>query len=68
VGARGRIYQEFVNALGHKPLRTGDSHFIARLLGAGENDLAVPGSLQFLDLAQPSEELAVIEAVDTDNL
>jgi hypothetical protein len=65
---RGGNYQELVDTLGHKPLRTSDRDFIARLFGAWEYDFAVPCSLQFLDLRQPREQLTVIKTVDADDL
>ena len=61
-------YQELIDALGHEPLRTSDGHFIAGLLSAREDDLAVPSPLQFFNLGQPGEQLAVIKTVNADNL
>jgi hypothetical protein len=61
-------YQKLIDALGHQPLRTGDGHFIARLLGARKDDLAVPRPLQFLNLRQPGQQLPVVETVDADDL
>ena len=61
-------YQKLVDALGDEPLRASDGHLIARLLGAREDNLAVPGPLKVLDLGQTGQQLAVVEAVDADNL
>jgi len=52
----------------HLPLGTVDSHLITGLLGAGEVDLAVVLLLQTIDLGESSNELTMVEAVDTDNL
>jgi len=60
--------QKLVDAMRHLPLRTVDSHLITGLLGAGEVDLAVVLLLQTIDLGESSNELTMVEAVDTDNL
>lgn len=63
-----KSYQKFVNTERHLPLGSSNGHLIARLLSAGEDDLAVPFPLQIFDLRQPSEKLAMVEPVDIDDL
>jgi hypothetical protein len=61
-------YQELVDTLGNLPLRACDGNLIASLLSAGEHDLAVPLLLKALDLVEARQELAVVKAVDVDDL
>jgi hypothetical protein len=67
-GSGARAYQELVSAQGYLPLRPGDSHLVACLLGAWEDDLAVPLLLKLFNLRETTDQLAVIQAVHMHNL
>jgi hypothetical protein len=60
--------QELVNAVGNLPLRAIHGHLVAGLLGAGEVDLAVVLLLELVNLRKPSNELAMVESINTDDL
>ncbi len=67
-GGGSFTYQKLVNTHGNLPLWTSDRDLVACLLRAGKDNLAVPLFLQFFDLLQASEKLAVVQAVNIDNL
>jgi hypothetical protein len=60
--------QELIDTMGDLPLRTIDSYLITGLLSAGEVNLAVVFLFQVIDLRESGNKLAMIEAVNTDNL
>jgi len=61
-------YQKFVDAKRHLPLRACDGHLITRLFGAGKHNLAVPFLFEIFDVGEAGKELAVVEAIDLDDL
>lgn len=61
-------YQELIDTQRHLPLRACDGYLITRLFGAGEHNLAVPLLLQIFKVGEAGKELAVVEAIDFDNL
>lgn len=54
--------------MGDLPLRAINSYLITGLLSAGEVNLAVVFLFQIIDLRESGNKLAMIEAVNTDNL
>ncbi len=63
-----QTYEEFISTQWYLPFGTSNRHFVARLLGAGEDDLAIPLLLEFVDLGQAGDKLTVVQSINVNDL